>query len=236
MDYLLRDSFYTASTTAGTISTGSCRPRARRENGEVLLGMDRRPSWRSRTSCSPGTHVPVGLLPLDSINFERCWPTILSSGDEYRLPPIRSTTSPPTTSTSSGRSAAAGIRGRRVVERHGFSCSWSSRLPSARSILLRQEALTAEHIEHFEAESLGVLSKYFRSPEDRLDPRPHHAGRVGRIEDYTRSSSAMGGGAHRAHLCRSESARSSPGARRPLAAHSAADQALALVRGLAPLR
>jgi HD superfamily phosphohydrolase len=191
MDYLLRDSFFTG-VHYGRYDLDwivqNVEPVVR--DGQVLLGLDRRAVMAFEDFLLSRHHMFLSVYYHSaSINFERMLANYFASApEEYRLPadPDEYVKADDVDLLSALR-RSSNPWARRVVERRGFSLLVEL-TPSEREVDLAplRDGLKAEGIEYFEAESLGVLSKYFQSPEDRPPILVHTTlGGWERIEDHT---------------------------------------------------
>jgi HD superfamily phosphohydrolase len=191
MDYLLRDSFYTG-VHYGRYDMDwivqNVEPVVR--EGRVLLGLDRRAVMAFEDFLLSRHHMFLSVYYHSaSINFERMLANYFAtSSGEYRLP-----SDPEQYVRADDVELLGALRrssnpwARRVVERHGYSLLVEL-TPSEREVDLGplRAALKGEGIDYFEAESLGVLSKYFASPEDRPPILVHTAlGDWTPIEEHT---------------------------------------------------
>jgi HD superfamily phosphohydrolase len=191
MDYLLRDSFYTG-VHYGRYDLDwivqNVEPVI--QEGRVLLGMDRRAVMAFEDFLLSRYHMFLSVYyHSTSINFERMLANYFAtSGEEYRL-----AADPERYVLADDVDLIGALRrsrnpwARRVVERRGYSLLIEL-TPAEKTVDLAPvlEALTREQIEHFQTESLGVLSKYFQSPEDRPPILVHTTlGEWARIEEYT---------------------------------------------------
>jgi hypothetical protein len=191
MDYLLRDSFFTG-VHYGRYDLDwivqNVEPVVR--EGQVVLGMDRRAVMAFEDFLLSRHHMFLSVYYHSaSINFERMLAFYFETcGGEYSL-----SADPEAYVKADDVDLNGALRrsenpwARRVVERRGFSLLVEL-TPAEKQVDVAPllAALKAEKIEHFEAESFGVLSKYFQSPEDRPPILVHTTlGEWERIENYT---------------------------------------------------
>jgi HD superfamily phosphohydrolase len=191
MDYLLRDSFYTG-VHYGRYDLDwivqNVEPVVQEQR--VLLGLDRRAVMAFEDFLLSRYHMFLSVYyHSTSINFERMLANYFTtSGEEYRLQadPERYVLADDIDLIGALR-RSTNPWARRVVERRGYSLLVEL-TPAERAVDIAPllAGLEQEGIDHFQTESLGVLSKYFQSPEDRPPILVHTTlGDWSRIEDYT---------------------------------------------------
>jgi HD superfamily phosphohydrolase len=191
MDYLLRDSFFTGVHYGKYDLDWLIQNLMAVERDKALyLGMDRRAVLAFEDFLLSRYHMFLSVYyHATSINFEKLLANYFStSGDEYTLP-----ADPEAYAFADDIQLISTLRrsqnpwAKRIVARKGFTLLLELN-PFERGVDLEpvRQALKNEGIEHFEAESHGVLSKYFKEGHGQAPILVRTAmGTWARIEEYT---------------------------------------------------
>lgn len=190
MDYLLRDSFYTGVDYGHYDHDWLIQNVVPIEqDGRMVLGITHRAAFAFEDFLLSRYHMFVSVYyHATCLNYEKLLARFFAeSAGEYALgaDPEAYVLADDVQLVSALR-ASRNEWARRIVERRGFHLLIESN-PFEDEVDLRPvlSNLSDEGIDHFEAESLGVLSKYFRSEHGTSLLVRTARGEVRRIDDYT---------------------------------------------------